>query len=117
MAMMIDTFEFVTDLEKAGIKEDAAKAIVKKFVEMQTNFVSKEEFREEKSIAIRDLKVTENDLVSRIEAVDRKIDNVEARLKQEIEISRKDIIIKLGAMMIGGFAVAIAVLGFLISHN
>lgn len=75
---MIDTFEFITELEKAGIKEEGAKAIAKKFVEMQANVVTRDELRAEIRNVAKDTKIAEKDIIARIDAL-------EARLKQEIQ--------------------------------
>lgn len=116
MTIFIDTFQFITALEKSGLKEEGAKMIAKTLVDMQTDIVTKDDLKVEKDIFIKENRIAEKDLGTKIDALNTKIDNVEkdltikidnveANLRQEIKMSEQRMVIKIGGMIVATIAI------------
>ncbi len=105
MTAMIDSFEFITELEKSGLSEKSAKVITKKFVAIQAGFVTKDNLRQEQEILMKDVKIIEKDLVTKIDVIDAKLD----ALDRKIDAVSDKLVIKMGAMI----TVAVAIIAWL----
>jgi hypothetical protein len=132
MTVMIDTFEFITELEKSGLKEESAKVITKKFVEMEANFITRDELKAEKSDVIKDTKNSETSLKQEIQLakqeLKQEIQMVKQEFKQEIQIVKQEIqivrqeikmseqraITKLSGVMVILFSIATTLIGWMI---
>ncbi len=125
MTVMIDTFEFITELERSGLKEESAKVITRKFVDMEANFVTRDEVKAERNDIIKDSRNSETSLKQEIQMVKQElrqeIQMVKQELKQEIQIVRQEIkmseqrvVIRLSGVMIILFGIATTLIGWMI---
>ncbi len=125
MTVMIDTFEFITELERSGLKEESAKVITRKFVDMEANFVTRDEVKAERNDIIKDSRNSETSLKQEIQMVKQElrqeIQMVKQELKQEIQIVRQEIkmseqraVIRLSGVMIILFGISTTLIGWMI---
>jgi hypothetical protein len=99
MTVMIDTFEFIAKLERSGLSEESAKVITKKFVEIQADFVTKDNLRQEQGIFMKDIHIIKKDLVTKIDIIDAKIDALDKKFDAKIDAVSDKLVIKMGAMI------------------
>lgn len=93
-ATTFDTVAYIDELEKAGVSEAQAKVQARALTKLvDSNLATKHDIKE----------------------LDLKIENFRAELKKDIELLRKDLIIKLGSMIIGGFMATIGILTFILN--
>jgi hypothetical protein len=124
MTVMIDTFEFITELERSGLKEESAKVITRKFVDMEANFVTRDELKAEKNDVIKDSRNSETSLKQEIQMVKQELRQEIQMVKQEIQIVRQEIkmseqraVIRLSGVMIILFGIATTLIGWMIKSG
>jgi len=87
-----DTLQYANRLKAAGVPDKQAEA----HAELQAEII------ENRLAAKLDLENVKSELKRDIKALDLKIENLRVELKRDIEVSKNELIIKLGSMMIGG---------------
>jgi hypothetical protein len=99
---ILDTYDYAKALKNANVPEAQIEAEVAR--------------DKERTKAINE--IIDNNLATKhdISLVQKDIETVRKDLESKIETIKKDIIIKLGYMLIVGFTLTIAILGFLIKR-
>lgn len=98
--IILDTYDYAKALKKANVPEEQIEVEVAR--------------DKERTKAINE--IIDNNLATKhdILLVQKDIATVESSLKKDIEAIKKDMIIKLGYMLLAGFTLTIAILSFLI---
>ena len=96
--IILDTYDYAKALKKANVPEEQIEVEVAR--------------DKERTKAINE--IIDNNLATKhdILLVQKDIATVESSLKKDIEAIKKDMIIKLGYMLLAGFTLTIAILSF-----
>lgn len=115
----IDTFEFIKELGNAGIKEEGARIIAKKLVEIQTqNFpITREDLARERDDIGKDIKTIARDLSCKIEVTNKDIKTVHDNLDAKIDAVENKIVIRLTKNIVIGLGICTTLLSLLITNH
>jgi len=122
-----DVFSFVENIEKAGAKKELAEALAKEMVKYQQtsvdNLATKRDLEESKKSIDQEVKSSEIKLEQKIDVLSSRMDskfealehNMDHKLdlvRTEMEMLKKDIIIKLGGLMAVGISIIAVLIKF-----
>lgn len=110
-AVPFDTLKMARKLEAAGFPAGQASGAAEAMVDAMTgaDLATKADLTSE----IRSLKI---DLENKVDRLETKIDRVESRLDGKIELLRRDMTIRLGAMLIASTSIVLTAMRFMPLH-
>ena len=122
-----DVFSFVENIEKAGAKKELAEALAKEMIKYQQtsvdNLATKRDLEESKKSIDQEVKSSEIKLEQKIDVLSSRMDSKFEALEHnmnhkfdlirtEMEVLRKDIVIKLGGLMAVGISIIAVLIKF-----
>ena len=117
-SLVLNTHRYVKQLMAVGMTEAQAEAQIEIFIHfISDKLVTKQALKETELLLKRDIKELDVKLETRIKELDAKLETrikeLETNLGSQIKLLEKEIIIKLGGMMVIGITVLAAMIKFL----
>jgi len=117
-AVPFDTLKMARKLEAAGFPAGQASGAAEAMVDAMTgaDLATKADLTLAKADLKSEIHTLKIDLENKIDRLENKIDRVESRLDGKIELLRRDMTIRLGAMLIASTSILLTAIRFMPLH-